>query len=66
MTNQLRVTTWASGLDNPISLAFVDRSSALVLEKNSGAVRLVLWSGIGNAQVADGIAGDAIRAVLDG
>ena len=46
-TNQLRVSTWAAGLDNPISLAFIDRNSALVLEKNSGAVRLVSSGGIG-------------------
>ena len=32
----------------------------------SGAIRLVLWSGIGRAQVADDVPEAAIRAVLDG
>ena len=31
----------------------------------SGALRLVLWRGIGQAEVVDGVADEAILSVLD-
>jgi glucose/arabinose dehydrogenase len=52
LTNELRVSTWSSGLTVPVSMAFIDRGDALVLEKNSGRVRRVT-SGVVGATVLD-------------
>ena len=41
LTNQLRVSTWATDLDLPIALAFLGSDDALVLEKDSGKVKRV-------------------------
>ena len=41
LTDQLRVSTWAENLDNPIALAFLDADDAFVLEKNTGQVKRI-------------------------
>jgi len=52
LTNQLRVSTWAEGLDLPIAMAFLGNDDALVLEKNTGRIKRVT-AGVVGATVLD-------------
>src|SRR5712691_669927 len=47
----LRVEAFAKGLNAPTSMAFLDSNHILVLEKNTGAVRLILKAQLQNQPV---------------
>lgn len=64
LTNQLRVSTWASGLSLPVSMAFLDEDEALVLEKNTGRVRRVVAGAIGDTVLDLGVNSASERGLL--
>ena len=64
LTSQLRVSTWASDLTLPISMAFIDGDDALVLEKNSGRVRRVTAGSVGDTVLDLGVNNASERGLL--
>jgi len=61
----LKVQTWARGLDQPTGVAFVDNgTTALVLEKNTGKVQIVKNRAIAGTALDLPVANDSERGLL--
>src|SRR5215218_10605011 len=61
----LRVQTWTKGLDNPTGLAFLgDSGDALVLEKNTGRVKLLRNRAVVSTVLDLPVANDSERGLL--
>src|SRR5438034_8986179 len=61
----LKVQRWVGGLDQPTGVAFVDNgATALVLEKNTGKVRIVRNRAITGTAVDLPVANDSERGLL--
>src|SRR3954469_24989983 len=61
----LKLQTWARGLDQPTGVAFVDNgATALVLEKNTGKVQIVRNRAVAGTAIDLNVANDSERGLL--